>query len=118
MAIHPWWDNSHSVRAIEFLICDELVHILLRSYSNASLVFAYSVILFHYFRSWIISLQLWILGLLCHLASVLPIGFSVADFRTARGRSCSSKVCFLLCYFFHCFCFFSYPPSSTQRVPL
>ena len=40
------------------LICDELLHIFLRSYSNASLVFASSVILFHDSRSRIFPLQL------------------------------------------------------------
>ena len=43
MAIHPLWDSSHSVQALELLICDELLHIFLHSYSNALLVFASSM---------------------------------------------------------------------------
>ena len=35
VAILRWWDGSRSVRAAELFICDELLHVLLRSYSNA-----------------------------------------------------------------------------------
>ena len=63
MAIHSWWNTNRSVRSLQLLICDELRHILLRSCSNASLVFASFVILFHDFRPWMFTLQLWILSL-------------------------------------------------------
>ena len=44
VAIHPRWISSCSVRALELLIYDELLHVFLRSYSNVLLVFASSMI--------------------------------------------------------------------------
>ena len=77
MAIHLWWDSSHSIRALQPLICDELLHIFLRPYSHALLVFTSFVILLHDFRSWIFPSNCGFLAFLCPLIPVLPIGFLV-----------------------------------------
>ena len=102
MAIHLRWDSPSST----ILICDELLRIFLRSYSNASLVFASFVILFHDFRSWIFPLQLWIRSLFMSLLSAFQFS------------SCSSKVWFPFRHFLH-YIFFSHPSYvAVQSQPL
>ena len=102
VAVHPWWNSSSSFLALELLISDELLHIFLRSYSNALLVFASFVILFHDFLSWIFPLQLWIHNHFMSLLSAFLFSF------------CSSKVWFPFCHLLHYF-FFSH--SSYMAVP-
>ena len=100
MAIHPWWDISDSVQALELLICVQLLHIFLRSYSNAMLVFAFFVILFCDFLSWISPLQLCILSFFmssntcsCHRLFDVPLALLKFGF----------SLCHCLHYFFFSF---------------
>ena len=98
--------SNRSVQALALLICDELLHIFLQSYSNALLVFPSFMIIFHDFRIWIVLFQLQILSLF--MSSNTCSSHQLFHFPLALLKSYFHFVTFFTTFYFPCLLMWPY----------